>query len=297
MRKSLIALLLILLLLPCTAFSGETIHPFAYGHGGNTGIVFGAWCDGQWISAVNTQPHLNEGDRYRVYDVEGFYQNATAGIAQCYRLFIAENMISFDDGDAPEIDWKQVCKGYTGFVYFSLTPAFPNESDWIAVSCPWNPMPRPVSSSSTETTNYIEITQFILESKGLHNPDVHLLQVLHVDLDGDGAEETLVSAFHTKTGNLGIGANAADYSVIYMLAHGDAIENLTILAESFFTGDRMKTFPTLIEVLGVLDLNGDSVMEVVLKLQASEAFPVRVLEFNGSELETVYKYSYDAYTY
>ena len=138
----------------------------------------------------------------------------------------------------------------------------------VAVGGPWNAMPRPVTIGSTQQQVYKEAAAEILKSRGIVNPNVNITQVIRVDLDGDGREEVLISATLYETfkpsGGLTPNARAGDYSLVFLRKEVQGKVVTSIIAGEFYPKAKEFNAPSEYRIMGVLDLNGDGILEIVL---------------------------------
>jgi len=158
----------------------------------------------------------------------------------------------------------------------------------VAVGGPWNAMPRAVKIGSTESQVYKEAAAEILRSKGIENPKVNLTQVLQVDLDGDGVEEVLVSATNYAKfgsgGGMSPDSRAGDYSLVFLrkVVQGKVVTRI-IKGEYYPTAKKFNG-PAEHRVIGVLDLNGDGILEIVLSGRYYEGNWVDAYRVEGSQI-------------
>lgn len=100
-----------------------------------------------------------------------------------------------------------------------------------------------------------------LGEMGLPDAKTVIKQLIKADLDGDGTEETLINAINTERENMRKG----EYSVILLLKEADG-ELQTIEIASEITTEDSDDLSILWEntIAGIVDLNGDGEMELVL---------------------------------
>jgi hypothetical protein len=226
-------------LYPVVAF-----HDF-YHESRSTGYLLGGSGDGKWLKPEVAAGLISGGENYRLYALTG---EAGASLGQ--------KPAKGEEGPCAET-W-----------YVTLAPFPPGRGSLVAVGGPWNAMPRPVKIASPEQQVYKEAAAGILKSRGIVNPKVNLTQVIRVDLDGDGLEEVLVSATHYETfkpgGGLTPNARAGDYSLVFLRKEVQGKVVTTIITGEYYPVAKEFNAPSEHRVIGVLDLNGDGIMEVVL---------------------------------
>lgn len=127
----------------------------------------------------------------------------------------------------------------------------------------WNPVPRPIKSIAVNNKTYLAAVTALLRSKGMATAKAIIEQVVSVDLDGDGADEVLITA-STYRGKIAPSAKRGDYSVVFMrkIVAGK-IKNI-ILGEEYIKKSIQFGAPTRFEISGIADLNGDGKMEIAV---------------------------------
>ena len=144
------------------------------------------------------------------------------------------------------------------------------ENGCIAVSAPWNPMPRAVKVGDTKQ---VKAVSEILTANGIKKPLVKIKQLLRVDLDGDGEEEVLLTATNYSKAEEGTAPNAAsagNYSFVALRRVIDGKVDTQIIEGEFYPKTMDFNAPNFYEIGGVLDLDGDGKMEIVLESQYYE---------------------------
>ena len=234
---------------PGTATAGD-VYPIAafsnlYNENRSTGYLLGGSADGKWLKPEVAGGVIPGGEKYRLYALTG--------------------EVAASQGQKPAKGEEGPCSDTW---YVTLAPFPPNPPSLVAVGGPWNAMPRPVKIGSTQQQVYKEAAAEILTSRGIVNPKVNLTQVIRVDLDGDGREEVLVSASHYQTfkpgGALTPNARAGDYSLVFLRKEVQGKVVTTIITGEFYPLAKEFNAPAEHRIIGVLDLNGDGKLEIVL---------------------------------
>jgi hypothetical protein len=212
-------------------------------------------------------PKLKGGERYRIYTLKG-----PAGEAV---------------GTKPESAGAPCDETQT--IKFT-----PEAKEGIAVAGDWNAAPRIATSLDTSDASYRRIATSILRSHGIQRPNVNITQIMRVDLDGDGVEEVLLSATHLAGGlgsaNSGMAfrSKKGDYSfVILRKIVGGRVRNIA-LVEEYAARTLPNSVPNKFEVAGILDLNGDGKMEVVVHMDYYEGSSSTVFRIDGSKAVNVF---------
>ena len=161
----------------------------------------------------------------------------------------------------------------------------------IAIAADWNPMPRAVKNSSTTQDVYVKAVRELLIAQGIAKPVVKITQHLRVDLEGDGQDEVLLSATHYPAaegeGSAPTSAGAGNYSfsVLRRLVGGKVVTQ--ILEGEFYEKATEFSAPNVHSIGGVLDLNGDGKMEVILHSQYYEGGATTVWQVEEKEAKRV----------
>ena len=69
----------------------------------------------------------------------------------------------------------------------SLSPQL--EKGVIAISAPWNALPRKPQVTDPTQTAYVDAVREFLRTKRIDQPKVKIENIVRVDLDGDGEEK------------------------------------------------------------------------------------------------------------
>jgi len=202
-----------------------------------------------------------------------------------YRLYTLTGELGKSVGSKPAKGEEGPCSDTW---YATLAPFPTGLGSLVAVGGPWNAMPRALKITSTEQRVYQEATAEILKGQGIANPKVNLTQVLRVDLDGDGVEEVLVSATNYERfkpgGGLTPNARAGDYSLVFLrrLVQGKVVTS--IITGEYYPKAKEFNAPAEHRVIGVLDLNGDGILEIVVSGRYYEGDWVDAYRVEGAKV-------------
>lgn len=231
------------------------------------GQLLGSFNGRAWTDAVNTMPLVKEGETFRLYTLTGPAGTGTIG--------------------------KPVPPEYPcdDNVAVALSPQPPEgEPPVFAVNGDWDAQPRLPKVQDTNQEEYRNVVSTHLRGAGLTRSDVKILQLLRVDLDGDGTEEVLISANSTETPGHFMGRG--DFSVVLLrkVVRGRAV-TIPIVSEVELKNheDPIQTgsWHHKETVAAVLDLNGDGVMEVITTLQSIWDTGKSVYEVKGPKPRNV----------
>ena len=148
----------------------------------------------------------------------------------------------------------------------------------VGISAGWELTPRPVERGEAHP-DLEAVAIDLLGERGMDIERPAIVQVVDVDLDGDGAIESIVVAEETHLANDTSGV----YSIVFALSPSwetPRIVDSSVIPESE-TG-----FPVSFRVSAVADLSGDGVMEVMLDGMVWEGSGVGVYELTSSGFES-----------
>ena len=206
-----------------------------------TGYFFGGTKDGKWIKAAPAAKSIQDGMRYRIYDLTGQIGEAKGG--------------------KPKAD-EEVCPDN-----FSLELSLKIDKKAIALAAPWNAQPRKARSADLTQQIYIDAVRDFLKAKGVKDPKVKMKKILRVDLDGDGEDEVLLNAtnyFQAEDAEVPTGSPPGSYSVVLLRrVVAGKVKTQVIAGEVHPTAKNLNA-PNYYEVTGVLDLDGDGKLEVIV---------------------------------
>jgi len=222
----------------------EPVYPVA----DSGGVLIGGLSTTTWKDAQELSKEVPAGLTYRGYPIQG--EPATT---------VGKAPVPEDPGEFP---------------YIAFNPEL--KDDLIAFAAPWVAAVRPVQVTATTQETYLKLTRLTLQANKLPNGKPRLTQVLRVDLDGDGVEEVLLSAT-SREEYPQPDAAANDYSFVMLRqVEGKEVRN-TLLTGEFYPVKKEFNAPNKYAVAGVLDLNGDGVMEILVSYDYYEGGGVIVL--------------------
>jgi len=230
------------------------------------GCLLGAGAKGKWLDSDGVSPMLKGGESYRLYTLRGYIGQGVGSAASSV--------------GAPCEETEQVAVG----------PLSRSKEGVIAVGGQLRAMPRVPRAESNNQAVYIKATSDILKRNGIATPKVKITQVLRIDLEGDGVQEVIVSATNYAGSVDGIitpGAQAGDYSVVFMRKVVKGKLETVILDAEIYPGPKEFSAPAEYKVAGILDVNGDRIMEVVVHGRYYEGGWSTVYTINGTKVQEV----------
>jgi hypothetical protein len=223
--------------------------------------ILGAATSGKWLDSAHAAASLQPGTSFRVYGLDREMSAAKAG--------------------KPET-MSEPCPDTWSV---KLSPAQKNGA--IALSAAWNALPRKPRTADVTQPVYVQAVRDFLVGKGLPDPQVHITQILRIDLEGDGEEEVLISAtnYFTKETGMPSSAKAGSYSFVLLRRVVDRKVKTQLVEGEFYPKGKEFSAPNRYRVLAVLDLDGDGKMEVILDSQYYEGGATTIYRCTPAKIE------------
>ncbi len=210
-----------------------------------SGYLLGGSQNGRWLSAKTAASGLKNGATYRVYS-----QRRVLGTGRA---------------TAPKSEGAP-CEQT---LFSKISPDFSRRAAQIALGGAHKPLTRAFRSENVNQVSYRNLVAGILRKNGIAKPKVQITQIWRVDLEGDGAQEVLLSASRKEDygdpNRIASASRAGDYSLLLMRKINKGRAETQIIDSSFYP--RAKTFnaPNFMTLAGVFDLNGDGKMEILAR--------------------------------
>ncbi|MBV9957876.1 MAG: FG-GAP repeat protein [Acidobacteria bacterium] len=216
---------------------------------GSSGCLMGGSSGGAWLKAEEMGTRVTSGDKYRLYNLNGEWKSLT--------------------GNKPATQGPPCEDTLFVDIPADVRDAMPDNSHYIGVAGKWNPMPRAPRIESNDKPTYRNAVAAALRSKGIRRPEVKIVKVVRVDLEGDGVEEVIINATRANRWGEGRGtitpnASAGDYSLVMLRKMINGKVQTIMLDEEYHTKPETFSAPDEYELVAVVDLNGDGVMEIVV---------------------------------
>lgn len=206
----------------------------------HTGRLLGGAKDASWVDAETVAAALLGGETY-----------------DYYHLILQEGQAT---GSAPQAEGG-VCPGST----VSLTPEPPHPAALAVAGAGWNVAPRPMGTVE-ETAAHRQAVADLLAAEGLEvsADDVPIREIFTIDLDGNGAQETIIRASRLKADGSTPEVDAGDYAVVAVqMEFGGQVHTEPLVVDVYPQAQEL-AYPWRYKTSGLLDLNGDGEVEIVL---------------------------------
>lgn len=221
--------------------------------------VAGWWDGTRWVMADGTEPvPASGGETYSVVGLSGSVQTAT--------------------GSAPE-EGCEIIPGTSLIEVPGLERSFndPLEEWAIAVHGVPDPLPR-TAEVLPPSAPYAEAARPLLAERGIEDSSPEVVQILRVDLDGDGRDEVAVVAERIAD-QQGLLAQSGDYSIVFVRSLVDEQVVTSVIADTVADPDPGETpFVESHRVSALADLNGDGRMELAVASKYYEGAGVGFFE-------------------
>jgi hypothetical protein len=230
----------------------------------DTGYLFGGSADGKWIKAEKAAKSMKGRTAFRVFGLTQEVGKATAG--------------------KPKSADAEVC---SDMLTVSLLPK--SKEGVIALSAPWNALPRKPQIADPTQQIYVDAVREFLKSRRMSEPKVKITRILRVDLDGDGEEEVLINAtnYFTKDGDVPMDTAApGSYSVVLLRRVVAGKVQTELVAGELYVKDGSSA-SNIFEIPGVLDLNGDGKLEVIVHSHYYEGAETTIYDCSGGKCKAV----------
>lgn len=227
-----------------------------------TFTLLGGYREGVWLAPEAIVEDLSVGVPYRSFDLAGFEERA--------------EIASLPGRGAPF--------GACDQVEVLVEMVAPLQPLAVVLNGDWEPQPRPIEVLSPESEFYLQELEGYLLQAGVVQPEPRLEQVLRSDLDGDGADEVLLAGTHFTLPDAHA-VTPGDYSLVLVrrLVGGQVVTER--LAGEIYTVEEALAFPPTYSLQGVLDVNADGRLEVIVHRRIWEGYGALLFEYGERGLE------------
>ncbi|MBB6098121.1 hypothetical protein HNR42_001546 [Deinobacterium chartae] len=203
-----------------------------------------------------------------------------------YRVFSLQHELALLRAHAP-LSAGVPCAGNLS-LRVRVPVALPGTEPLYAFAAPWNPLPRRPVALSAQTRTYRDLVAAALRSKGLARPQVHVEQVLQVDLDADGHLEVIIVA-NSRAGRPAARAAAGDYAGVWVRQQVDGRVRLLALEQEVHVRAGSAA-PSRVRVGALLDLDGDGRLEVIVSGKTAVGVWTSVFSLAGGQMSKVLRW-------
>lgn len=237
--------------------------------------LIGGFGKGKWLTADEIAPLVRGGESYRRFTTTGPTGDTIGG----------KPVHEQGPGEwirIPVTTWGQESGSAAGD-----TLSVANGPDELAVACTWNPLPRLAKSQDVNNKTYLDIVKKILQASEMPAPP-RIQQLLRFDLEGKGVESVLIIAGNADPSVPVFRKNTYTLVVFRKVVAGKVQD--TVLHEEYYREDKSgeANSPTGFSFGGVLDLNGDGTLELLLRSRYYEGDGVEVYTLDGDKLKLAF---------
>jgi hypothetical protein len=169
----------------------------------------------------------------------------------------------------------------------ALAPS-PVVSETIAVGGSWEALPRVIAEADPLAPVYEQAIVDLLKTNGITATEANVTRVVQVDLEGDGTDEAIILASRNIPVEGSIASvTAGDYSLVVLrkVVNG-TMQTISIIADYY---PKTQTFaaPYEYKLLGLLDLNGDGQLEIIIHGAYYEGAATEAFSIAGTQAQQV----------
>jgi hypothetical protein len=254
-------------LLICAAAAAAELHPIVQVHGG---YLFGATANGKWMKAEEAAKSMLSETTYQIYGL-----TETLGEAKASKATHEE---------APCEETLAV----------SLSPK--PKKGVIALAAPWSALPRKPRVMDTTQQVYSDAVRDFLKTRGIEQPKVKIESIVRVDLDGEGEDKVLISATnYLDKDSVPTRSPAGSYSMVLSRRMVAGKVEAQLVEGEFYPkayptptdGNASFNAPNAYKVIGVLDLDGDGKMEIVVGSSYYEGEEITIYRCDPKKIEAL----------
>ena len=160
----------------------------------------------------------------------------------------------------------------------------------VGVASGWLTQKRDTTELATDDPAYVQAVAEWFQSQGNFPAEIHITQILQVDLEGDGVNEILLSASYFKEKSQPFYTETGDYSILLMRkVVGNHVVTVPLVGEYYVTSVPQLeiSYPNTYTVVEAVDLNGDGTLEVVVDVRRWEGWGAIVYRVDGQNVREV----------
>lgn len=238
-----------------------------------TDYLVGGFGGGKWLTVDEVRPMIRGGEKYKRFLGGEPVGEAIGGIPLT------------EQGPGEWVRVPSQVAGEAGNGSAKMDNLLQNY-DELGVSCPWNPQPRKAKAQDLKNPTYLEEIRKILQANKL-KAEPKIRELYRFDLEGNGVEEALIIASNADPSVPLFKKNTYALVLFRHVVQGKV--ETTIMQEEYYREDKggEANSPTGYSFKGVLDLNGDGVLELILQSRYYEGTGIEVHAIQGNKLKMV----------
>jgi hypothetical protein len=230
----------------------------------DTGWLLGGSHAGKWLDGPTTAQLLRGQERYRLYS-----------FTRAVGMAVGSKPAPLDFG--PCETTSEV----------ALAPS-PVVSETIAVGGSWEALPRVIAEADPLALVYEQAIVDLLKTHGITATEANVTRVVQVDLEGDGTDEAIILASRNIPVEGSIASvTAGDYSLVVLrkVVNG-TMQTISIIAD-YYPETQTFAAPYEYKLLGLLDLNGDGQLEIIIHGAYYEGAATEAFSIAGTQAQQV----------
>ena len=264
-----------------TEYTFSDMHPIVF----NGILLGGSYNGGMWISAESLAEYVLGTELYTLYNETEAYSNGFGGAVLPAVASVPYSHTQFVDvREFAPVDMNDVNN-----VGLELPPGI------LALSANWDAMPRLAATQALKNDTYEQIVKDILAENGLVTDTVNITQHYRLDFEGDGVDEVVLYAESPYTDYRYETTDGAYSLLIVRKIVNGKVQNFVLHldfhtdVEGFYEENGWHDVRYLSDIYGFYDLNGDGILELLVKWSYYEGSLFRVYEINADGPELVLK--------
>ena len=216
--------------------------------------LMGALQDGVRMSDAEAAARLSGNEVYRIYTMGDFAGRCLGAVPVSAPVPCAEN-------------WR---------VTFS-----PPIEGVVAIGGEWNALPRLPKLVSSAL--FIPTVKKIAKDYGITKPKIGKVEAYSIDLDGDRKNEYIVSARYFEN-EVQESSNAGEYSMVFVKRG----KEILFVSSNFYLNDGNYNLPISHKLTGIVDINGDGSMELVVRSRNKEGSQTSIYHLHQNRAELLF---------
>ncbi len=240
-RNVLICIILIFVSYPGSSVADEKENPgYCPIYDITRQCLLGAWTRDGWLDYDSAATFINGGEQYTFYSLYKSMGTAT--------------------GSPAEYSDNEPC---TYLIDINFSKTIKSQEHIIAVSAPWNALPRIPKKIKTGSAVRSILTDY-LKANGISKPKLNIKQAFIVDLDGSGNMDTVIAATYYK-GEFWDTPKVGFYSVVLIRRSvGGKSVTIPVMADVYSKNTKDCSLMYEYSLLGFFDLNNDGRLEILI---------------------------------